>query len=154
MAGNCNEKKDFNCWIWLEMAGNGWKGFEMEWPYYSFLDLGSMGCKKWGILDWGISYWVQQNQVSWYSTNRPGEAGDVLQIFLSLINSLSNWLILFLKIIKNQYSKTVRTKELKCLNNVHHPLCVMSHMSRVRCHISCVTCQVSHVIFFFLFSFS
>ena len=42
-------------------------------------------------------------------------------------------------------------RELKFLNNVHHPMCVMCHMSLVTCHVSHVIYRMSHVtLFFFL----
>ena len=36
-------KNDWNGWIWLEIAQNGWKEIEKGWLYYSFWDLGSTG---------------------------------------------------------------------------------------------------------------
>ena len=50
----------------------------------------------------------------------------------------------------NIYSQTVRTRELKFLENVHPTLCVTCHMSRNTCHVSCVMCHKSHDTFFFI----
>ena len=51
-------------------------------------------------------------------------------------------------------SQTVGTRDLKCWNNVHRPLCVTYHMSCVTGHMSGVTCQESHVMWHMsLFSF-
>ena len=38
-------------------------------------------------------------------------------------------------------SQFVRARELKFLENVYHPVCVMCHMSRVICHMSHVMCH-------------
>ena len=53
---------------------------------------------------------------------------------------------------KHLHSKTVKAMELKCLDNVHHSLCVTCHMSGVlfqvsgvRFHVLGVRCQVSGV---------
>ena len=40
----------------------------------------------------------------------------------------------------HRLSKTVRARDLKFVENVHHPLCVT-------CHMSCVTCHVSHLMY-------
>ena len=42
-------------------------------------------------------------------------------------------------------TKTTRARYLKFWHNVHHPLCVMWHMSCFTFHMSYVRCQVSHV---------
>ena len=40
------------------------------------------------------------------------------------------------------YSKTIRTRELKFIENVYPPLNVTCDVSCVTCHESCVTCQL------------
>ena len=49
-------------------------------------------------------------------------------------------LILFLQIFI-----TIRTRELKLLENVHPTRCVMCQVSHVTCHLSCVTCHLSNI---------
>ena len=46
---------------------------------------------------------------------------------------------------KHHNSKTVWSRDLKYWNNVHHPLCVMCHVSCVMCHMSHVMCHMSPV---------
>ena len=76
--------------------------------------------------------------------NGPGVAGAVLQTAFSLIHLLSESSFSS-RPSKNHNSQTVRARELKFSDIVHHPLCVTFRMSCVKCHISCVTCHVSHV---------
>ena len=72
--------------------------------------------------------------------NRPSVAGAVLQTALLLIDWLIMSLILFLQIFT-----TIRTRELKLLENVHPTRCVMCQVSHVTCHLSCVTCHLSNI---------
>ena len=59
--------------------------------------------------------------------------------------SLSQSVILFLKIFKNHNSQTVRARELKLWENVQITPCVISHMSPSMLHLSPVTSHQSPV---------
>ena len=48
----------------------------------------------------------------------------------------------------NCLSQTVRARERKVQENVHHPPCATFHALHFICHMSCVTCHMSYVIFF------
>ena len=61
-----------------------------------------------------------------------------------LINQLIDWSFVELS-SEHHNSQTVWPRDLKFLHNVHHPICVMCHVSHVTCHMSCVTCHVSCV---------
>ena len=63
----------------------------------------------------------------------------------STITFVTHWLIdgvsqcsFSSKPSKYCYTKTVRARELKCLDNVQHPQFVACHVSCVRRHVSCV----------------
>ena len=47
--------------------------------------------------------------------------------------------------LKHLYFQTVRARDMKFLDNDHHPLCVRCHMSCVTCHVSNVMCNLSTV---------
>ena len=47
---------------------------------------------------------------------------------------------------KHTYSQTVRARDQKFLDIVHHPLCFMCHMSHLLCYMSHVTRHVSHAM--------
>ena len=85
--------------------------------------------------------------------NRPGVAGPVLKTPLLLIHSVSQWSF-SLQSSKHHNSQTVRARDLKFWDNVHHPLCVTCHMSRVIFHVSPVTRHVPHVMCHQFFSSS
>ena len=65
--------------------------------------------------------------------NRPVKPG-LFYKHMSLINLFGD--SSFVEISSNNHNfQTVKARDLKFLHNVHHPLC----------HVSCVTCPVSHV---------
>ena len=76
--------------------------------------------------------------------NRPGVTRDVLQTPSSLINSF-NESSFSSHSSKHHYSQTIRAMDLDFLANIHRPMCVMCHMSRVTCHMSHTTGQVLHI---------
>ena len=49
------------------------------------------------------------------------------------------------KSLKHHYSLTVRARDLKFWDNVHHTQCVTCHKAHVTCHMLHVTCHMSHV---------
>ena len=57
------------------------------------------------------------------------------------------------KYSQHHESQTVRARELKFWENVHHVWSVTCHVSRVTCHVSHVTCHLSPVTCFFSFFF-
>ena len=71
-------------------------------------------------------------------------------------SSLINWLtdsVMVCGSTSSKYSQhhesqTVRARELKFWETVHHVSCVMWHMSRVLCQVSSVTCHMSFFFFF------
>ena len=69
--------------------------------------------------------------------NRPGVAGAVLQS----PPLLTDWLI-----DSSFIPKTIRARELKFWENVHPTPCVMCHLSPVTCYLSHVICHVSPVM--------
>ena len=77
--------------------------------------------------------------------NRPGVARVVLQTPLLLIQSVSQWSFSS-EPSKHHYNQTVRARKLKILENVNPP-------PLVTFHVSSVTCQVSGVMFIFIFHF-
>ena len=74
--------------------------------------------------------------------NRPGVALAVSQSPPSLLNSVSDPLVKISS--KNSQSQTRRARDLKFFENVHPTI-------RVMCHMSCVTCPLSHEFFFLHF---
>ena len=81
-----------------------------------------------------LSSWTSQLQTC--LLNRSSVARDVLQRALSFIYSLKKSFIFFSKSSEHHHSQTVRDRDLKLWEYVHHPLCVTCHMSRVTCHVS------------------
>ena len=86
----------------------------------------------------------QQNQknISPPVFNRPSVAGAVLQTVSKLINWLLTYWSFYSQYLGHHKSQTVRARELKLGENVHPPMC---HMSHVTCHMSHVKCHVSGV---------
>ena len=78
-------------------------------------------------------YWHRKGDI-WHKIGDRWQATD------------ERWLIkrviLFLKSSNYLHSQTVRARDLKFWDNVHHHLCVMCHVSCVMCHMSCVRRQV------------
>ena len=56
------------------------------------------------------------------------------------------------KSIRNLHTATVWARDLKFLQNLHLPPCVMCHLSNVMCQVSNVTCHLSPIkcVWFFL----
>ena len=116
---------------------------------------------KWGGCD------HIQNQILWLIDSTGQDAGWVKTVGLSRQDNLlqlsstceltgavlhtASWLVhLLIHWFKSSFSfrssnlfpaQAERARELKLLHNVHHP-------PSVACQVSCVTCQVSHIIFF------
>ena len=65
--------------------------------------------------------------------NRPSVAGAVLQTLLCLIHSATKSSFVTMS-SKHLQSQTIKARDMKFLEKVHHPLCVIYHMSGVRCH--------------------
>ena len=88
-------------------------------------------------------------QICWfflYDFNRPGISWLFYQNLCdSFIHSLSDWSCSS-KSSRHLQSQAVWARDLKFLENVHLPPCVICHMSHVMCHMSCVTCHVSCVM--------
>ena len=70
---------------------------------------------------------------------RPCVVWAFLQTPLSLIDSLIHQVSQSSFSTKSsKHSQTVRARDLKCEDNVHHISLVKCHMSHVQCHVSCV----------------
>ena len=82
--------------------------------------------------------------------NGPTPSSFVLQTALLLIKWLSESSVVKIS-SQHPHSQTVGARYLKFWENVHLPPSVMCHLSCVMRHMSHVTCEVSHVTFFFFF---
>ena len=88
--------------------------------------------------------------------NRPGVARAVFQTPLLFINSLTNWLILFLQIFKTSSlqihmiygSEIFRESSPPSMCQISHCKCHMS-LAHVTCHMSHMACHMSHVTHIF-----
>ena len=85
------------------------------------------------------------NELSWVTViNRLGVAGAVLQTSLSLINWLTDWLVIFLQIFRSSSIQNRKSKGAEILREGSSA--TTCHMSHVKCYMSCGTCQVWRVM--------
>ena len=78
--------------------------------------------------------------------NIPGVARAVLQTPLLLIQSISQSVLLFLQTFKTLLHPNRKSSGAEIWDNVHPPPFVICHVSRVRCHVSCVTYNVEGLL--------
>ena len=120
-------------WIFLDIQNLHWRT-EFAWTHRIWQSI-----RGWFTFVWPCYRFLV--------INRPGLAGAVLQSSLSLFNSfIHSWTHPLVQ-ISSKYSQfqTGKARKLKFCENVHPTICVLCHVSFVTCYVSHVTCHMSRV---------
>ena len=109
----------------------------------------SMSLQAWMMTVSGNKYiilgWQKLNTI----LNRPSVVGDALQASVSLINSLSNLVILCKKYLKNTF-----TSEPQEVGSWHfEKKFTFPHLSCVTFHVSHIACHLIFVIYIYIFKY-